>query len=246
MSDQLGWIKIHRSILDWEWYKDINTKILFLHLLLKANHKEKKYQGFLIKRGQLLTGRSQLSNELGLTERQIRTSLTKLKTTSEVTIETNTKGSVITIVNYDSYQIVEDERPATSPQSDHGTTTNKNNKNIRNKEYSIFDSGGKLPPTPTKKSILDRKSDFKDLMIPYVNLYQKDTLNKFWEYWTEHGVNDRKMRFEKQKSFDVGRRLRVWFEKEKEYNQKNLSESPKKSVEEIALNVIRNKYGNIT
>ena len=38
-----GWIKIHRQILEWEWYSDTNTFRVFLHLLLKANHKEKKY-----------------------------------------------------------------------------------------------------------------------------------------------------------------------------------------------------------
>lgn len=244
MIEQLGWIKIHRSILDWEWYKDINTKIVFIHLLLKANHKEKKYQGFLIKRGQLLTGRSQLSNELGLTERQIRTSLTKLKTTNEVTIETNTKGSVITIVNYDSYQIVEDERPATSPHSDHETTTNKNNKNIRNKENNISYSGGNIPPTNKNKSISDRKNDFKNLMIPLVNLYHKDMLNDFFKYWTEHGPNDRKMRFEKEKSFDIERRLSVWFRNEKDFNNKNKINN--KTHEQIAMDVIKKKYGNIT
>jgi hypothetical protein len=37
-----GWIKIHRSILEWEWYEDTNTFRLFMHLILKANHKDRK------------------------------------------------------------------------------------------------------------------------------------------------------------------------------------------------------------
>ena len=40
-----GWIKLHRQILDWEWYDDINVKVLFLHLLLTANYEDKKWQG---------------------------------------------------------------------------------------------------------------------------------------------------------------------------------------------------------
>ena len=32
----------------------------------------------------------------------------------------------------------------------------------------------------------------------------------FIEYWTERGENDRKMRFEKQTSFDIKRRLLPW------------------------------------
>jgi len=37
-------------MLDWEWYDDINTKVLFIHLLIKANWKEKKWRGIKIKR----------------------------------------------------------------------------------------------------------------------------------------------------------------------------------------------------
>ena len=38
-----GFIKIYRQLLEWEWYTDTNTKVLFLHCLLKANFKTKKY-----------------------------------------------------------------------------------------------------------------------------------------------------------------------------------------------------------
>ena len=40
-----GWIKVHRKLVDWEWYNDINVKVVFLHLLLTANHKEKQWKG---------------------------------------------------------------------------------------------------------------------------------------------------------------------------------------------------------
>ena len=52
-----GWIKIHRQIIEWEWYDEPNVMRLFLHLLLKANHKDKNYRGKVIKKGMLLTGR---------------------------------------------------------------------------------------------------------------------------------------------------------------------------------------------
>lgn len=32
-----GYIKLYRSLLDWEWYDDTVTKCLFLHLLLTVN-----------------------------------------------------------------------------------------------------------------------------------------------------------------------------------------------------------------
>ncbi|WP_326494329.1 hypothetical protein [Sphingobacterium sp. UT-1RO-CII-1] len=78
-----------------------------------------------------------------MTVQQIRTSLTKLKSTNEITIKTTNKGTVITIVNYDFYQSGEDEQPTKQPTSNQRitnkqptdnqqVTTNKNVKNIKN------------------------------------------------------------------------------------------------------------------
>lgn len=132
-----GWIKIHRSILDWEWYEDTNTFRLFIHLILKANHKDKSYKGKLIKRGCLVTGRDLLSVETGLSVRQIRTSLTRLKMTNEVTIKSNSKGTEIQIVNYDKYQLVTNEETNERPTKDQQKTTNKNVKKEKNEKNTI-------------------------------------------------------------------------------------------------------------
>lgn len=133
-----GWIKLHRRFLEWEWYDDNNTKILFLHLLLKANHKDKKYRGQIVKRGSLLTGRELLSKETGLTERQIRTSLNKLKATNEIAIKSSPQGSEIQIVKYNDYQVVTNETTNERPTSDQRATSNKNVKN----DKKVF-----VPPT---------------------------------------------------------------------------------------------------
>lgn len=129
-----GWIKIHRQILDWEWYSDNNTFRLFIHLILKANHKEKRYKGIELKAGSVVTSRDILSIETGLSVRQVRTSLDKLKSTNEVTIKTSSKGTIIQLVNYEKYQLATSEMTNERPASDQQTTTNKNVK----KERSIF------------------------------------------------------------------------------------------------------------
>ena len=90
-----GWIKLHRKLTEWEWYKDNNTKSLFIHLLLMANHKDGRFQGQEGKRGQLITGRKVLSVQTGLSEQQIRTGLNKLISTNEITIKTTNKNSLI-------------------------------------------------------------------------------------------------------------------------------------------------------
>jgi hypothetical protein len=116
-----GWIKVFRSLLDWEWYKKPNMVHLFIHLLLSANHESKKWQGIEIKRGQLVTGRKSLSKATGISERSIRTCLEMLKTTSELTIKTTNKYSIITICKSEDYQ----ELKSTSDQQSDQQKANK-------------------------------------------------------------------------------------------------------------------------
>ena len=129
-----GWIKLHRKITDWEWFEDKNTFIVFITLLLMANHKEKKYKGIVVKVGSVVTGRDILARQTKLSVQQIRTALNKLKLTNEITIETSPQGTVIEIVNYKKYQLTTNEITIEQPINNHQTTTNNNvnkdNKNI--------------------------------------------------------------------------------------------------------------------
>jgi len=90
-----GWIKTHRSILEWEWYTDANTFRLFLHLLLKATHKPAKYMGCSLSPGDVVTGYSALGEQLGLSIKQIRVAMKKLEKTGEVAINSTNKFSII-------------------------------------------------------------------------------------------------------------------------------------------------------
>lgn len=98
------WIKLFSKFTEWEWYKDINTKNVFIHCLLKANWKEGKFEGQIIPRGSFITGRKELSKQLMMTEQEVRTALKHLKSTNEITIKTTNKYSIITVVNYELYQ----------------------------------------------------------------------------------------------------------------------------------------------
>lgn len=104
-----GYISLHRKLLDWEWYNDNNTKILFIHCLLKANWEDKNWQGNLIKRGSFITSIETLSNELNLTFQNIRTSLSKLEKTNEIVKNSTNKNTLLTIVKYDDYQNLENK-----------------------------------------------------------------------------------------------------------------------------------------
>jgi hypothetical protein len=137
-----GFIVVYRSLLEWEWYSDANTTRLFLHCLLRANHKDKAWQGINIERGSFVTSYQNLSAETSLSVRQIRTSLNKLKTTGELTIKTSTKNTVIAINNYDDYQSIDkqnDKRATNERQTnDKRTTTNNNDNNVNNINKDII------------------------------------------------------------------------------------------------------------
>ena len=128
-----GSIFLDRKILDWEWYTNINTKIVFIHLLLKANWKDVKWQGQVIKRGQLVTSIPSLCNALALTPREVRTALTHLCSTGEIDRQTANKYSVITVLNYDTYQTSDRQTTAKRQSNDSLTTVNeKDNKDNNN------------------------------------------------------------------------------------------------------------------
>lgn len=137
---QAGWIKLHRSMLDWEWYSDVNVYRIFTHLILRANHKDNNWRGISIKRGQLLTSLNTLESETGLSKSKIRTAIKKLISTQEIAQQSHSQHTVFTVVNYDSYQgdDTEDGTRVTheSHTSDTRIASNKNDKNVKNDNNS--------------------------------------------------------------------------------------------------------------
>lgn len=125
----MGHIKIDRKILEWEWYSDINTCRLFVHLLLKANWKPGKFMGVDVDRGSLATSLQNLASETGLSVQNIRTSLKKLKTTGELTVNQHPKFSVITIKNYTLYQDVNSQLTINQQSTNSQLTTIEEDKN---------------------------------------------------------------------------------------------------------------------
>ena len=133
-----NWIKLNRAILDWEWYDDVNVARVFIHLLLTANYEPKNWHGIQIERGQRVISIGGLAEETGLTVRQTRTALDKLKSTGELTSRATNKYTLVTIENYSKFQDVKhDSDKQNDKQRDKRTTNERqtNDNNIRNKEY---------------------------------------------------------------------------------------------------------------
>ena len=129
---------------EWEWYGDTNCVRVFLHLILKANWKESTYQGVTIPRGSLVTGRKALSEQLGLSEREIRTALKRLTRCNSIDQQSTNKFSVVSVCNFDTYnplgklndQPDANERPARRQQV---TTSKEDNKKINIKKGFVLE-----------------------------------------------------------------------------------------------------------
>ena len=132
MEDSKGFVKLYRQLINWEWYDDIPTKVLFIHLLLTVNYKEGKWHGQTIKRGSRITSVATLSEETRLTTRQTRTALQHLEATNEVTIRTTRRYSYITVNNYDKFQ------QATNKTTNSRQTNDKQNDKLNDKQATTI------------------------------------------------------------------------------------------------------------
>ena len=186
-----GWICLHRALLDWEWYSDINVTRLFIHCLLKANHKPGNWQGKAIPRGSFITGRSSMAKETGLTEQQIRTAITKLKSTNEITITSTNKNSLVTLINYGLYQDAgqsstsktTDKSTNEQPTNNQPSTTNNNNNNNNKLSES------KIPVCQHEKIIEIYHEVLPELpkVIPHLwGGVRKKNLNARWKEYPKH------------------------------------------------------------
>ncbi len=138
-----GFIKIFRKFTEWEWYDDIPTKVLFLHLLIIANWKAKKWHGITIKRGQVVTSQNHLAEQTQLSRQQVRTSLNKLISTNDITKSATSNYTIITIKNYNKYQDnnqVDNQRATNEqPTSNQRATTTKERKERKEREEVVID-----------------------------------------------------------------------------------------------------------
>jgi biotin operon repressor len=221
-----GFIKLHRKLLEWEWYGDPNTLAVFIHLLLNATYRERNWRGLTLQPGDVVIGREQVARETGVSERAVRTAITRLKSTNTLTIKTTSHGSIASIVNWPTYQPFIDEidqqndqqnaHGATSkrPANDQQTTSReekKEEKEMKEGKKDI-DMGDKSPP-----------KRFTPPTLEEVQAYCQERQNginaeRFIDYYTMNGWMAGKVHMKDWKSA-----VRTW---EKNDNQKQTQQQP--------------------
>ena len=103
-----GYIRLYRKLRQEWFYKKPKILQLFIHLLLSANHEKKEFMWndnlIMVKEGQIITGRKQLSEETGLAETTIERILQMLESGHQIGQQKTTKYRLITILKWKDYQ----------------------------------------------------------------------------------------------------------------------------------------------
>jgi hypothetical protein len=160
--------------MDTSFYTKPYTAHLAFHLIIKANHEDKKFifncQEITLRRGEMITGRKALSKETGLSEQETRTSLKILANSGFLTIKSTNRFSLIRIEKYNDYQISSEKSTNKltnkQPTSNQQATTNNNDKNVKNENKT---------PSATRQALDYFTSTYQEkFKQPYVAAFGKD------------------------------------------------------------------------
>ena len=253
MNENNGFIVINRKILNWEWYQDTNTVRLFLHLLLIANWEDKKWQGIEIRRGQIVTSLKHLCQQTKMTVQQVRTSLNKLISTSEITKKTTNKFTVISINNYNKYQDYnkQDNKQTTNEQQTNNKqiTTTKQYNNITNKQYISTTTivqyveenfGRTLSPVEYEEILSWKDSELTRYAIKQAVLLNKIStkyISRILNAYERENVKTVQQAQERERQYNMGKskkyvgKIPDWFNKEHE--TKIATKEEQKEMEEL-------------
>ena len=104
MNKDGGFIKIYRSMLEWEWHDEPLTVATWMYCLMRANWEVEKWHGEIIKPGQFVTSLAHMAKDIGISKSQLRTALKHLKLTHNVTQSLAQHATLITIEKWGDYQ----------------------------------------------------------------------------------------------------------------------------------------------
>lgn len=209
---QNGWMKIPTK-----WYRETSIKACREHamlqwLVMNANITESEWNGITIKRGQVVTSLSKLSEGVQQSTQQTRNTLNNIVSNKEVTKIATKTYTIITICNFDDYVGLnfydnkEENKESTQRATQSGTKNQhreqqqiRDNKDIRLREdntpltpqgegdslsdFEILDDG--YSTTKGRKEKVPRKR--KELDTSFVAPEFKSAVNEWLAYKSELG-----------------------------------------------------------
>lgn len=137
---------------------DINTCRLFIHMILKANWKDGSFRGTTVPRGSFVSSISKLAEETNLTNDEVRTAISHLVRTGEITKQSSNKFTLFTVEKYELYQDNPNQTTNQDPSSSQSIPnlfpTIEEGKKERNKEI-YRDDKSSLRQTESVRRVID-------------------------------------------------------------------------------------------
>lgn len=148
-----GWVKLHRKLLSSRIFANEGYLKLWIWCLLKANH-EKEWVSIKTGRGstevevlpgQFIFGRKTAAKELRMKPRTVYDRMLKLENLQNLTIQPNSHYSIVSIINWDSYQDIKKATPTGNPTTiQQPSNTNKNDKKYSRGKFVLDFFGSEL------------------------------------------------------------------------------------------------------
>ena len=152
-----GFFKIHRKILDWQWFKHPNTVVVWLTLLSLAEWQT----GCDLKPGQLVISQKELSEITGLSRQQIRTAISHLESTKEITkIATKEATNPKMLITVENWRLYQHNPKDTNQDTNQGTNQGCNLSSIIKEDKE--DKEEKERATGTDIKAVPMPQDFKE------------------------------------------------------------------------------------
>ena len=251
-----GYIKLSRKFFStrmWEAARTFSECEAWLDLIQSARFEAtvtiERIGGRDIKygRGQFPASNRFLAKRWGWGEQKVKTFLVNLKKEKMITSCAKQGMSVITLVNYETYNSKGDNPPINpvnnSPNNPLNTVSmneleeivtqrvtqqitqlitqqpsgNPKKKKEKNKDKETTTKVVAKKVVAEATPLAKRKNDFYESLIPFTDKYSKQMLRDFFEYWSEMNRSKTKMRFEGQKTWETAKRLITWAKREEDY-----------------------------
>lgn len=107
------------------------------------------------------------------------------------------------------------EETKEKPSNNQNETKSKPNVNDNVNDNKDDNSNELSKKDAAKAATLKRKEEFKISLSSYVEKYGKEMIRAFFNYWSELNKSETRMRYEMQKTWEVGLRLVTWAKNEK-------------------------------
>ena len=193
-----GFVKLPRTILEWEWYDHPDVFRIYIHLLIKVNYAPARWRGMDILEGEHITSTAKLSEELNMSEFKVRESLSKLEKTGFLKKTTTNKFTKLKLLQYGA---------------------DLNNTDVKLKQNAV-QTTSKVQPnqnqTTIKKNnkenieVEERKEVFKNKILNFSKNFSKQHLDGFYEYWNIENKQTGRLRFEEEKSWNLESKIKSW------------------------------------